>query len=365
MIILIALGGMFMAFLMIFKLNNPLGPTLDLPTITPGSLGAASIKPTFIGQTPAPNQVEISTRSFDQGGAVTPVTTPSPTKTPLCSGPQTMTILAIGSDERSTGYQYGLADSIHVVRIDFSIPNIMVIDFPRDLWVEIPGIADHHGITHGKLNQAYFYGNPGMGYYDGPGAGPGLLARTLDLNVGLRVDHYLAIDPQTFVNMIDALGGIDIKVDTSIDLSYGRSNPGPEYFLSPGSHHLDGEMAYTLATNRIPSTFQRMEYQKIVMSALRERLLSPEIVPKIPKLVAQFINSVQTDFSPNEISSLICIAQAVPKENIQADSFPQEMFRASNIYDPYRKVYTFIYQVDFDKLRAMVAEFMAGIWPMP
>jgi LCP family protein required for cell wall assembly len=365
MIILIALGGMFMAFLMIFKLNNPLGPTLNLPTITPTVLRAASINPTFTGQTPASNPVEISTRSIDTVGVVTPITTPSPTRQPLCSGPQTMTILAIGSDERSTGYQYGLADSIHVVRIDFSIPNIMVIDFPRDLWVEIPGIADHHGITHGKLNQAYFYGNPGMGYYDGPGEGSGLLARTLDLNVGLRVDHYLAIDPHTFIDIVDAVGGVDIKVDTSIDLSYGIDNPGPEYFLSPGTHHLDGERAYTLATNRIPSTFQRMEYQKIVMNALRARLLSPEILPKIPKLVARFINSVQTDLSPNEISSLICIAQAVPQENILADSFPQEMFKASNIYDPVRKVYTFIYQVDFDKLRAMVAEFMAGIWPMP
>jgi LCP family protein required for cell wall assembly len=276
-----------------------------------------------------------------------------------------MTILAIGSDARDTGYEYGLADSIHVVRIDFTIPSAMVIDFPRDLWVEIPGISDHYGIDHGKLNQAYLYGNPGMGYYDGPGEGPGLLARTLDLNVGLRVDHYIAIDTQTFRSMIDAVGGIDVKVETPIDLSYGIDNPGPKYFLSPGTHHLDGEMAYLLATNRIPTTFQRMEYEKIVLTALREKLLQPEMLPKIPKLVAQFINSVQTNFSPREIDSLVCIAQAIPEGNILADSFPAEMFTASRTYDPSRAVNTFIYTVDFTLLRSMVAEFMAGIWPMP
>jgi LCP family protein required for cell wall assembly len=260
---------------------------------------------------------------------------------------------------------YGLADSIHIVRIDFTIPNMMVIDFPRDLWVEIPGISDHYGITHGKINQAYLFGNPGMGYYDGPGEGPGLLARTLDLNFGLCVDHYLAIDTQTFVRMIDAVGGVDINVETPIDMSYGFDNPGPELFLSVGTHHLNGRLALILATNRIPSTFQRMKYQKIILNALREKLLSPDMIPQLPKLVAQFITSVQTDLSLNEINSLLCIAQSVPKENIKADSFPQEMFTANVTYDQYRNVTTFIYEADFAQLRAMLADFMHGIWPMP
>ena len=88
-----------------------------------------------------------------------------------------MTLLVVGSDERSEDYLYGLANSIRIVRIDFTAPKLMILDVPRDLWVEIPGIADHYGVTHGKLNQAYFFGNPGMGYYDGPGEGQGLLAR--------------------------------------------------------------------------------------------------------------------------------------------------------------------------------------------
>jgi anionic cell wall polymer biosynthesis LytR-Cps2A-Psr (LCP) family protein len=120
-----------------------------------------------------------------------------------------------------------------------------------------------------------------------------------------------------------------------------------------------------LAINRVPSTFQRMKYQKIILSALREKMLRPEMLLKIPQLVARFINSVQTDFSLSDINNLICIAQAVPKENIKADSFPQEMFTPSSIYDPVRGKNTFIYKVDIDLLRVMVAEYMNGIWPMP
>jgi len=356
---LIALGGICVALFVVFQWNRPLGPSLNLPTLTPTmtSISAEGV--------PASIPVATSTQSAISIEVVTPQALPTATKQPMCNGPATMTILAIGSDQRGTGYSYGLADSIHVIRIDFSIPNIMVIDFPRDLWVEIPGIEDHHGITHGKLNQAYLYGNPGMGYYDGPGEGPGLLARTLDLNFGLRVDHYIAIDTQTFVKMVDAVGGVDIKVESPIDISYGQYIPDAKYFLSVGTHHLDGELALALATNRIPSTFQRMQYQKIILSALREKLLSPAMIPQIPQLVARFITSVQTDLSLGDINSLSCIVQAVPKENIMADSFPQEMFMPSGIYDPDREVRTFIYEVDFNQLRAMVAEFMNGIWPMP
>lgn len=352
-----------MALLVFFMWNRPLGPSLGLPTYTPGISANVAGAPTSIGQVALTTPELSSTQPVPTTGAIMP--SPTPMRQPLCGGPKTMTILGIGSDERNSGYLYGLGDSIHVMRIDFTVPNIMVIDFPRDLWVEIPGISDHYGITHGKLNQSYLFGNPGMGYYDGPGEGPGLMARTLDVNFGLRVDHYLAVDAQTFRNIIDAIGGIDIELDAPIDFNVGHATPDPKLYFEAGTHHLNGKQAYTFATSRIPSTFARMQYQKIVMSAIRQKLFSPEVLPKIPIFIAQFISSVQTDFSPSDINSLICIAQAVPKENIKVDSFPQDMFTASEMYDPYRHVYTFVYLADFNQLRAMVAEFMNGIWPMP
>jgi LCP family protein required for cell wall assembly len=373
---ILALGATVSGVYLLYKWNKPLGPGLFLPTYTPTTNPLTSIS--SISTSPDPEgsfspvevvssseAVMISTLEANTIRLATPHPYPTATSQPLCGGPATMTILAIGSDQRGTGYLYGLADSIHVVRIDFTVPNIMVIDFPRDLWVEIPDISDHYGITHGKLNQAYLFGNPGMGYYDGPGDGPGLMARTLDFNFGLRVDHYIAIDTQTFVRFIDAVGGVDIQVESPINLNYGMITPDPRFYLSVGSQHLDGELALKLATNRIPSTFQRMKYQKIILSALREKLLSVDMFPKLPKLVTQFITSVQTDLSLSDINNLICIAQAVPKENMQADSFPQGMFTANVTFDENRNVTSFVYNADFGKLRAMIADFMNGIWPMP
>jgi LCP family protein required for cell wall assembly len=361
--LIILLGVAASSFFILSKWSTPLGPELSMPTYTASSIAAVSgsTQPvTLPSITISPQTQAVTTVQ-----PTIPADTPTPTSQPLCGGPPSMTILMVGSDARSTGYLYGLADSIHVARVDFTVPDVMVVDFPRDLWVEIPGISDHHGITHGKLNQAYLYGNPGMGYYDGPGEGPGLLARTLDLNFGMRVDHYIAVDLQTFAAMIDAVGGVDINLKSSVNLNYGSHTPDPRLILPAGMNHLDGELAVDLARNRIPTTFQRMKYQKLIMSALREKLLRPEMLPRLPVLVAQFLGKVQTDLSLGEINSLICIAQKIPQESIYADSFPQDMFKADVTYDENRNVTTFVYDVDNVKLREMVAEFMNGIWPMP
>jgi LCP family protein required for cell wall assembly len=282
---------------------------------------------------------------------------------PQCNGPSSMTILLIGSDERADDYLYGLADSIRLVRIDFVTSKVMILDIPRDLWVEIPDISDHYGITHGKINQAYFFGNPGMGYYDGPGEGPGLLARTLDLNFGLRVDRYLAVDMTTFVAVIDAIGGIDIHLDSTIDLNMGQDGANPDLVLEAGEHHLDGNQALLLAVNRQISIFQRAEFQNIVLSALQDKLLSPAIIPALPQLISQFSKSVQTDLSPLDINHLVCIGQALTRENTSIVAFPEEMFTGESTYDPYRQVNTYTMAADFNQLRAYFADFMNGTWP--
>src|SRR5262249_58371824 len=145
-----------------------------------------------------------------------------------------------------TSYSWGLSDVMRIVRVDFVTPRLTVLDIPRDLWVEIPEIADNiNGQDHEKLNQAYLYGNPGDGfhYWDDPSAGPGLLARTLDLNFGVKVDHYIAVNMKTFVKMVNAVGGVDITLDQTV---YGAE--GAPTFKA-GKHHLDWDLALALARN--------------------------------------------------------------------------------------------------------------------
>jgi len=270
-----------------------------------------------------------------------------------------MTILLIGSDTRGSGYTWGLADVIRIARVDFAAPGLTVLDFPRDMWVEIPEIADNlNGQDHEKLNQAYLYGNPGdgFGYWDDPSAGPGLLARTLDLNFGAKPDHYVAINMQTFVRIVDTVGGIDVTLKHAVAGSDNRH-------LQPGMHHLNGAEALALARDRSAGVFERDDNQNLVLCGLRKRLVSPEILPRIPELLEAFHGSVQTDMDLRMSSQLACLAAQLPPENIALYSFPEDLFTGTRVYDPVFAQNVFAWDADILMIRHLVLRFLDGDWP--
>lgn len=328
--------------------RQPLGPALELPTST-------QPEPTLTG-------FPIEDIAVDRTATkIQPTNTATPQ--PLCGGPAVMNILAIGSDARGNHYLYGLADIIRLVRVDFVNGRVGILEVPRDLWVEIPEISDHYGITHGKLNQAYLYGNPGLGYYDDPGQGPGLLARTLNLNFGANPDHYIAVNMLTFEAIVDAVGGIDVYLPYEISV---RSPDNPKGFaIPPGQHHIDGETALWVARIRQYHTFSRAENQNIIMCALRKKLLSPAVVPAIPKLVKDFQRYVQTDLSIEQINQLACLANQMQGTNVVFASFPMEVFKGAKIYDPQLRATTSILDGDFEVLRDYIYRFQQGTWPDP
>jgi polyisoprenyl-teichoic acid--peptidoglycan teichoic acid transferase len=349
------LGIIFLALivsgLFLFRLyRHPLGPTLDLPTSTRPNptLTTFPVEETVANDTATETQ---------------PPATQTSTPQPLCGGPAVMNILAIGSDSRGQHYLYGLADIIRLVRVDFVNARVGILEIPRDLWVEIPGISDHYNITHGKLNQAYLYGNPGLGYYDEADQGPGLLARTLNLNFGARPDHYLAVNMLTFEAIVDAVGGIDIYLPYEVS---AKSPQNPRAFSIPeGQHHIDGHTALWVARIRQYSTFSRAENQNIVMCALRKKLLSPAIVPAIPQLANDFRRYVQTDLSLEQINQLACLATQMKGTNVVFASFPVNLFKKAKTFDPQLGTTTTTVDADFNILRDYIDRFQQGMWPDP
>lgn len=323
--------------------ETPLGPGLGFPSLTPTVMQVPSLTTSTISSSALP--------------------TLTPTPAPFCGGPSTMLVLAVGADSET--YLYGLADFIRIVRVDFVTPKVTVLAMPRDLWVTIPGISDHYGITEGKLNQSYFYGGPGMGYYDGPGEGSGLLARTLDLNFNLRVDHYGAVNMQAFVNIVDALGGIDVYLPDAVDgrSDDPRSNMG---YFQAGYHHFSGIEALKFSRIRKKYTvFKRDDNQTMVLCAIRDKVLSPSVLMALPDIISSFQNSVQTDLSAAQINQLLCLMPKVSRENLIFASLPQEYLKPSSIYDPQLGEFTFIWQRDDEKIRATINEFLDGDWPLP
>jgi LCP family protein required for cell wall assembly len=273
-----------------------------------------------------------------------------------------MMLLAIGSDSHKDNYRYGRADLIRAIRVDFRAQRITVLAFPRDLWVRIPEVMDDLGTNQQKLNTAYTYGNPGLHFWDHPSQGPGLLARTLDLNFGLQSDHYIAVSMNVFVEVVDTLGGLDINLPDGVDgrTSYDRS---ARLVFPAGEQHLSGEQALTLARIRNVSVFQRTDHQNQVVCALQEKITSPETLTKIPDIIYSFTQNIQTDLTPEQISQLACLGTTVPRSNINFVSFPRELLKNTTVYDPIAKQDVFVWESDFDVLSDYVSRFEAGTWP--
>jgi LCP family protein required for cell wall assembly len=333
--------------------QRPLGPVLESSTFAEIQLPATwTFTPPPLSSTVSAPTQDFSTR------------TPLPSGLPSCYGLPPMTILAIGTDVRSDEYQYGRADVIRIVRVDFITQRVSVLEFPRDLWVQIPEIYDDLGRDHDKLNTAYFYGNPGLHFWDHPSQGPGLLARALELNFGVHVDHYIAVNMNVFVDLVDSLGGIDITLAEEVDGRTGGDRSARLYFPA-GELHLSGEQALTLGRIRNVSVFDRAEHQNLLMCAVRKKLESPMALAQIPQVISSFVDHVQTDLTPAQISQLACLGTNIPRGSILFASFPRELFVPGTVYHQGLKQNVSIWDADFDELSGYVEQFNAGSWPSP
>jgi LCP family protein required for cell wall assembly len=266
-----------------------------------------------------------------------------------------MTVLAIGTDVRPGEHRYGLTDVMRAVRVDFQAQRVTALEFPRDQSLQIPEKEQNLKTDHQKLNTAYAYGSPDYG--------PSLLARTLDRNFGLKVDHYMVANMNVFAEVVDALGGLDVTLPeggidgrTSSDRSARLVFPG-------GPQHLNGEQALTLARLRNISVFARAEHQNTVLCALRKKIESPEMILRLPAIINSFISNIQTDLTPEQISQLACLGTQMPRGNILFASFPRELFKSAKVYDQVLKQDVFIWEANFDILRGYVSQFQDGTWP--
>jgi len=166
-----------------------------------------------------------------------------------------LTVLLLGSDGLTTSQsQRGQrSDATMVVRISAERDRVDVVSIPRDTWVPIPGRGE------AKINAAYSFG------------GFPLAVSTVEDLLGVRIDHVASIDMGGLIDMTDALGGIDVKLDEGFTSSSGT------YTFTEGVNHLNGKEALALARERkqlAEGDLSRVENQQLVLQALLVEALS-------------------------------------------------------------------------------------------
>lgn len=326
-----ASGLLLVLFALISAWFRP-SPSLPAPVVL-AATATATTSPSATATTEPTATVEVATQLPPTPAAsptfhyVVPAN-PTPRPTPellaaapfpsACDGPGRMNILLIGVDGRSTNYaRAARADAVKVLGVNFTNKNAQMLSIPRDLWVQIAGDPAHPDqVLENRINTAFAWGQA-SGY---PGAGPGLLSETVSRNFGIRIDRFVVINFGAFEQAVDAVGGIDIDVPKAIhDEAYPAPGGGTMVVDIPaGPVHMDGATALIYArTRHQDSDFGRMWRQQAIMLAIRDKVLSPEVIPYVPSLTQLLLTSIHTNLSLQDIGLLGCIGPQIGRDALR------------------------------------------------
>ena len=197
-------------------------------------------------------------------------------------------ILLIGIDTRAGSSWNGLSDSMILCSINNDKKTITLTSFMRDLCVNIPGKGT------AKLNAAH-----------GKGAGP-LLVQTIEENFKIHIDYYATVNFYNMINIIDALGGVDIDVtdeEANVMAIYIKQmcqgiglDPTPYYVTTTGHIHLNGMQAVAYARNRYTKgwDYKRTERQRIILTAMFAKLQASDL-----GTINSFLNAALPNITTN------------------------------------------------------------------
>lgn len=225
-------------------------------------------------------------------------------------------ILLIGSDTRYVG-QPGRSDTMMLLTINRDEETVSLTSLMRDMYVYVPD----YGNT--RINNAFARG------------GAQLLIDTIEANFKIEIDNYAAIDFYSFVDAIDAIGGVtmDITYDDfyGVNLAIEKYNKtlGLAYndgkLTSYGEIQLTGKQALGYARNRhFPrGDFDRTEHQRALMSAVFEKVKSSDLT-QLDALLNAILPGITTDMSETQILSWMVLAPAVLQYDFETYRIPVE-----------------------------------------
>jgi LCP family protein required for cell wall assembly len=240
------------------------------------------------------------------------VTTPIDITSPVQSGETVPTgpcisgvcnYLLLGSDSRSNlpaGQQshFGTnkdiggsnrADTIMLVHTDPRLKKAIILSFPRDLWVNVPGIGPD------KINAAF------QGGVDG--GGPQREVQTIHDLTGLTVNHVLYVDLAGFEGLVNTLGGVQMCIAAeNVNTPDGYiDDPLTSLHVKPGCQTLDGLQALAYVRTRhlicdaAAPDFYRISRQQQFLRAVINRLLQPTELLKLPGEIKPIMSNLRHD----------------------------------------------------------------------
>ena len=199
----------------------------------------------------------------------------------------------------------GSSDTILLLQLNPNDKTVKVLSIPKDSQVVVPGV----GLA--KISLANSLG--------GSSLAARVVSRTLN---NVPIDRYVRVTTNAFRELVDQLGGVEVFVPQK--MSYRDATQKLEIDLDPGWQTLNGSQAEQFARFRDSSIGEitRVQRQQSLLKALRDRLTSSTVLPRLPQLSHMLQNYVDTNLSLEEMLALANFCVELNQENLHMVLLP-------------------------------------------
>ncbi|WP_314590186.1 LCP family protein [Paenibacillus terrigena] len=190
--------------------------------------------------------------------------------------------LLLGIDQR--GKEVGRSDTIIYTVARPKDDKILMVSIPRDTYAEIVGKDKED-----KINHAYAFG------------GKKMIIDSVSKLVDEPVDHYATINFQGFIDVVDALGGVELPITKDI---VNKGAEHEKFTVKGGKPIYSGQEALYYVRYREDDHINRSERNMVFVNAIMNRMTQLNQITKVPELISIMGDNFTTDIEPKKIIDL-------------------------------------------------------------
>lgn len=282
------------------------------------------------------------------------------------SGPganERLNILVTGVDSLPSRTET-LTDSMMVVSIDPVGKTVSIVSLPRDI-IRTP--LGNGNVFGPKINSLMSYAASHPKQF--PQGGMRTLEDAVGALLGIPIHYYARIDLESFVKLVDAVGGVDVIVQHGFnDPVYDGLGVNPPnvygWSVTAGPHHFNGYEALAYARSRYAigeSDFTRAARQQELLLALRKKIMSGgDVLTRIPQLLSALGGFIHTDLPTDRLPDLAALADEMGATSVY------RLVLIHPLVKPYSDPVLGSTQIpDLAAIRATVAELMPAPGQVP
>ncbi|HEM5244435.1 TPA: LCP family protein [Streptococcus suis] len=224
--------------------------------------------------------------------------------------PLTILLMGVDMDQATRGgdWEGGRSDSMILVTVNPKTKETNMMSLTRDIMVEIAEANGESSGTVEKLNHSYSYGQAPMAI------------ATIEKMMDINIDRYIEINMDGLVELVDAVGGIEVNNTLGFPISISEHEPAYTSIVQPGKQLVNGDQALVYARMRYDDPegdIGRQRRQREVITDIIKKLLQLDGFTQYKKILTAISNNMRTniEISPATIPNLLGYKDSISKLN--------------------------------------------------